>query len=187
MRMMLTLMLITLATATTGKELFGLQLFSSSKDLNTVGDEFMVEYVVHGYNQNGRKRNLYEVEVNVPFPNYYLDYYFASYDKTTNKIESIQGWKDELKSLSNCIAMAENIARDLSRNLGVTYSRETIRNDIYFHVISDLRNEGYSLHVVCLDKFSNDLPSLAVEMYSKKFKLGFELDVLMEKLSSFFE
>ena len=48
----------------TGKELFGLQLFSSSKDLNTVGDEFMVEYVVHGYNQNGRKRNLYEVEVN---------------------------------------------------------------------------------------------------------------------------
>ena len=57
-------MLITLATATTGKELFGLQLFSSSKDLNTVGDEFMVEYVVHGYNQNGRKRNLYEVEVN---------------------------------------------------------------------------------------------------------------------------
>jgi len=64
MRMMLTLMLITLATATIGKELFGLQLFSSSKDLNTVGDEFMVEYVVHGYNQNGRKRNLYEVEVN---------------------------------------------------------------------------------------------------------------------------
>ncbi len=187
MRTIFTMMLITFSTVAYGNELFGLQLHSSATDLTVIGDEYLVEYVVHGRNQNGNRRNLYEVEVTVPFPDFNLDYFLASYDKTSNMIESVQGWKEDLKSLSSCIAMAETIARNLSRNLNVNYSRENIGSDTYFYVITDLKKEGYSLHVACLDKFSNDMPSLAVEMYSKKFKIGFELSLLRQKLLSHIE
>ena len=187
MRTIFTIMLISFSTTAYGNELFGLKLNASATDLAIIGDEYLVEYVVHGRNQNGDRRNLYEVEVTVPFPDFNLDYFLASYDKTSNRIESVQGWKEDLKSLSTCNAMAETIASNLSRNLNVSYSRENIGGDTYFYVITDLKKEGYSLHVVCLDKFNNDMPSLAVEMYSKKFKIGYELGLLKQKLLSYIE
>ena len=78
-------------------------------------------------------------------------------------------------------------ATQVGQKMGETAGLAQAEQDSLTEILSDAGDRFDLKDAASLDKFNNDMPSLAVEMYSKKFKIGYELGLLKQKLLSFIE